>query len=133
MLKAGILKTFARSLCKLLLVPLCLSLTPSQTAWAQDYPTPDEALTTLLEGARSDCESKELLNKVLCEKRIRFGMNPSYAGFGVRSDGQWTGYQVDIARRFAAKLGIEAVFVPVSGADRIGALSDGRVDVVLAS
>ncbi len=131
--KAGILKTFARSMCKLLLVQLCLLLTLSQTAWAQDYPTPDEALITLLEAAQSDCESKDLLNKVLCAKRIRFGMNPGYAGFGVNTDGQWSGFQVDIARRIAAKLGVEAVFVGVTGGDRIGALSSGRVDVVLAS
>jgi ABC-type amino acid transport substrate-binding protein/ABC-type amino acid transport system permease subunit len=131
--KLGFLKAFIRPLCKLLLVPLCILLTPSQAVWAQEYSTPDEALTTLLEAARSDCKSKDLLNKVLCEKRIRFGVNPSYAGFSVRTDGQWAGYQVDIALRIAAKLGVEAVFVAVSGADRIGALADGRVDVVLAT
>lgn len=132
--KTGMLKTFIRPLCKLVLVPLCILLASFQTAWAQEYPTPDEALTSLLEAAKSNCgPNTDLLNKVLCEKRIRIGMNPSYAGFGVNAAGQWTGYQVDIARRFAATLGVEAVFVAVSGADRIGALSSGRVDVVLAS
>lgn len=130
-----VLKTIARSLCKLLLVPICIWLTPPEAARAQVFVSPTEALTTLLQSARSDCISNkaDLLNKVLCEKRIRFGVNPSYAGFGLRTNGQWAGYEVDIARRIAEKFGVEAVFVAVTGANRIGALSDGRVDVVLAT
>lgn len=131
----GILKTFTRSLRKLLLVPLCLGFTLFQAAWAQESMSPDEALTALLAAGRSDCGSNkaDLLNKVLCEKRIRFGVNPSYAGFGLRTDGQWSGYEVDIAQRIAAKFGVEAVFVAVSGSNRMSAVSDGRVDVVLAT
>jgi ABC-type amino acid transport substrate-binding protein/ABC-type amino acid transport system permease subunit len=129
------LKTFVLGLCKLLLVPVCVWLALSAPACAQASVSPDQALTTLLETARADCgpNKADLLNKVLCEKRIRFGVNPSYAGFGSRSDGQWVGYEVDIARAIADKFGVEAVFVPVTGANRIGALSDGRVDVVLAT
>lgn len=130
-----LLKTFTRSLRKLLLVPLCLGFALSQAAWAQESMSPDEALSTLLAAGRSDCRSNnaDLLNKVLCEKRIRFGVNPSYAGFGLRTDGQWAGYEVDIAQRIAAKFGVEAVFVAVSGSNRMSAVSDGRVDVVLAT
>jgi len=129
---------FTRSLCKLLAVPICVLLcvmfTPLQAAWAQDSKSPDEALTGLLGSARADCKpDTDLLNKVLCEKRIRFGVQASYAGFGSRKDGQWAGYEVDIAQHIAAKFGVEAEFVAVSGANRIGALSDGRVDVVLAT
>lgn len=128
------LMKFVRLLCKLLLVPLCILLSPTQAAWAQASESPDEALTTLLAAARSDCGPRtDLLNKVLCEKRIRFGINPSYAGFGLRTDSQWAGYEVDIARRIAEKFDVEAVFVAVTGANRIGALADGRVDVVLAT
>lgn len=126
--------TFNRSLCKLLLVSFCVVFPPFKAAWAQESKSPDEALTSLLRSARSDCKpDSDLLNKVLCEKRIRFGVQSSYAGFGLRTDGQWAGYEVDIAQHIAAKFGVEAEFVAVSGANRIGALSDGRVDVVLAT
>lgn len=129
------LKIITLSLCKLLLLLICIGLTPSQVVWAQASVSPDEALAKLLEDARVECgpNHADLLNKVLCEKSIRFGINPSYAGFGFRTDDQWAGYEVDIAKRIAAKFGVKAVFVPVSGAKRVGALSDDRVDVVLAT
>ena len=128
-------KTFSRFLYKVMLVPLCLLLTLAKPGWAQESVSPDEALATLLASARSDCTSAnpDLLRRVLCEKRIRFGLNARYAGFGFDTDGHWAGYEVDIARRIAAKFDVEAVFVSVTGANRIGALAEGRVDVILSS
>ena len=127
---------FSRFVCKLVFVPLFLVLTLSQFSWAQESASPDEALTTLLTAARSDCNAEkktDLLQTVLCEKRIRFGLNAHYAGFGFNNDGRWVGYEADIARRIAERFGVEAVFVPVTGATRIGALAEGRVDVVIST
>jgi ABC-type amino acid transport substrate-binding protein/ABC-type amino acid transport system permease subunit len=99
--------------------------------------SPDEALVTLLESARSDCnivKKTDLLQTALCAKRIRFGVSAGYPGFGFKSDDdQWVGYETDVARRIAARFGVEAVFVTVTGSNRIPALAEGRVDVVLST
>ena len=130
-------KAFSRSLCALVLGALCVLLTLSKPGWAQTSVSPDEALVTLLESARSDCniaKKTDLLQTALCAKRIRFGVHARYAGFGFKNDDdQWVGYETDVARRIAARFGVEAVFVTVTGTNRIGALAEGRVDVVLST
>ena len=130
-------QAFNRSLCTLMLVALCVLLALAKPGWAQTSVSPDEALVSLLESARSHCNAEkkpDLLQTVLCEKRIRFGVNAHYAGFGFKNDdNQWVGFETDIARRIAAKFGVDAVFVAVTGANRIGALAEGRVDVVLST
>ena len=126
-----------RSLCTVMLGALCVLLALSTPGWAQTSVSPDEALVTLLESTRSHCNAEkktDLLQTVLCQKVIRVGLNTQYAGFGFKNDDdQWVGYEADIARRLAAKFGVKAVFVPVTGANRIGALAEGRVDVVLST
>jgi ABC-type amino acid transport substrate-binding protein/ABC-type amino acid transport system permease subunit len=130
-------KALSRSLCALVLGALCVLLTLSKPGWAQTSVSPDEALVTLLESARSDCnivKKTDLLQTALCAKRIRFGVSAGYPGFGFKSDDdQWVGYETDVARRIAARFGVEAVFVTVTGSNRIPALAEGRVDVVLST
>ena len=123
-----------KSFCRILLL-LSVLLTLGKPGLAQESLSPDEALKNLLSSAVSNCklENSDLLHTVLCDKRIRFGLNARYAGFGFEKDGKWSGYEVDIARRIAAKLGVEAIFVAVTGANRIGALGEKRVDVVLST
>ena len=44
------------------------------------------------------------------------------------ANGEWTGFDTDMARAFAENLGLEIEFVPVEPADRVSALSSKTVD-----
>lgn len=100
---------------------------------------PDEALRKLLASATgpdgSNCRAseKDLLTTVLCDRRIKVGAKADYPGFGRRDETSWTGYEIDLARAIADELGARADFVAVTGANRISALAEGRVDLVIAT
>lgn len=59
------------------------------------------------------------------------GDNPPF-GF-VNAQGVQDGFDADIGRLFAAHLGVAAEFVPLAVANRIPALTTGRVDVLFAT
>lgn len=59
------------------------------------------------------------------------GDNPPF-GF-VNSQGVQDGYDADVGRLFAAYLGVQAEFAPLAVANRIPALTTGRVDVLFAT
>lgn len=59
------------------------------------------------------------------------GDNPPF-GF-VNSQGVQDGYDADVGRLFAAHLGVQAEFMPLAVANRIPALTTGRVDVLFAT
>ena len=59
------------------------------------------------------------------------GDNPPF-GF-VNPQGVQDGFDADVGRMFAASLGVEAEFVPLAVANRIPALTTGRVDVLFAT
>ncbi|MCB9946550.1 MAG: transporter substrate-binding domain-containing protein [Rhodospirillaceae bacterium] len=62
------------------------------------------------------------------------GVKADYAPFGSRnSDGEIVGYDVDIARGFAERLGVDLLLVPVTSADRLQKLERGDIDVVVAT
>ena len=51
----------------------------------------------------------------------------------VNTSGTQDGFDADIGRLFAAELGVKAEFVPLAVANRIPALTTGRVDVLFAT
>ncbi len=59
------------------------------------------------------------------------GDNPPW-GF-VNTSGQQEGFDADIARLFAKELGVEVEFMPLAVANRIPALTSGRVDILFAT
>lgn len=59
------------------------------------------------------------------------GDNPPW-GF-VNTSGQQEGIDADIARLFAKELGVEVEFTPLAVANRIPALTSGRVDILFAT
>lgn len=65
---------------------------------------------------------------------LRCGVDTGLSGFAEQVDGDWRGFEVDLCHAYAAAfLGdAEAVaFVPLTTADRFGALEDGRADILL--
>lgn len=80
------------------------------------------------------CTSIEsTLQDILCKERILVGVRDNYPGFGVRKGGEYVGFEIDLARRIAAMLGVEIVFKTVTPALRIRDLLENKVDLVLAT
>ncbi len=59
------------------------------------------------------------------------GTSPPF-GFLDRNTGMLVGYEVDIVKAIAARLGVKAVFTPVTAASRVPQLLEGNVDIVAA-
>jgi len=66
--------------------------------------------------------------KLLC------GVSQGIAGFSIKDDkGEWTGFDVDFCRALAAAIFNDpgkVEYVPLSAADRFGALKDKKIDVL---
>jgi SAM-dependent methyltransferase len=103
--------------------------------------TPDAALAKLIEDARAEaaaptaCTAANLdrLVRIFCENRIRPGVREYYPLFGTRQGEVRSGYDVDVARALAKRLGVEPVFVRVNAASRVPLLAEDRIDVILAT
>ena len=95
----------------------------------------DTLVTGLLHtAAAAPCTpDADSLVRVLCAGRLRVGVRSDYARFGIAQDGQFTGYEPELARRIAARLGLAVAFVPVTAATRISALGEDKVDLVIAT
>tara|TARA_R110001599_G_scaffold106921_22_gene268996 strand:- start:2266 stop:3927 length:1662 start_codon:yes stop_codon:yes gene_type:complete len=103
--------------------------------------TPDAALTRLIGEARIEaetpgtCEKPEIdrLIRIFCDGQIRAGIREKYPLFGTRKGDERFGYDVDVARAVASRLGVEPVFIRVKAATRIVLLDEDKIDVVLAT
>ncbi len=108
-------------------------------ARAQDVPAPDVALGGLLKDARAALPractqpNADRLTKVLCEKRIRIGVRETYPLFATGTGAKRQGYEIDVARTIADKLGVEVEFVRVVPASRIPLLAENRIDLAIAT
>ena len=74
---------------------------------------------------------------IVGEQSLRIGVKADQPGLGLRlPDGRFVGFDVDVARYVAAKLGVRPdhiTFVPVTSATRETALENGSVDMVFAT
>jgi glutamate transport system substrate-binding protein len=74
---------------------------------------------------------------VVGKQALRIGVKADQPGLGLRlANGSFAGFDVDVARYVAAKLGVRPdhiTFVPVTSATRETVLEDGSVDMVIAT
>ena len=74
---------------------------------------------------------------IVGRQTLRIGVKADQPGLGLRlPDGKFVGFDVDVARYVAAKLGVQPdhiTFVPVTSATREAALENGSVDMVFAT
>ena len=74
---------------------------------------------------------------IVGDQSLRIGVKADQPGLGLRlPDGRFVGFDVDVARYVAAKLGVRPdhiTFVPVTSATRETALENGSVDMVFAT
>lgn len=103
--------------------------------------TPDGALDSLIAEARSEagmpgtCAQTDLdrLVRIYCDGQIRAGIREKYPLFGTREGTERSGYDIDVARAVAARLGVEPVFTRVKAATRIPLLEEDKIDMVVAT
>ena len=111
----------------------------SSASWAAEDPSPDAVLTRLLQEQRAAlpgaCAPPRLdrLTSILCAGQIRVGVRDYYPLFGTRAGETRQGYEIDVARAIAAKLGVDVVFERVNAASRIPMLADDRIDLAIAT
>lgn len=72
--------------------------------------------------------------RVMSEGRVRIGVrfdNPPLSF--TTEDGQWVGFDVDLANALAEKLGVQIEMVRVDETTRISFLQEGKIDLAVAS
>lgn len=96
--------------------------------------TPDAALDALLAEARQECaQPGDRLSRVLCGGKLRAGVREYYPLFGTRDGTNHEGYEPDLARAIAKRLGVEIAFLRVNAASRIPLLAEDRIDLTIAT
>lgn len=119
----------------LLWLALLLGLSP---AFA-DQASPDAALAHVLGEARASLPgvcadpARDGLIRILCAGEIRVGVRNNYPLFATSEGDARSGYDIDVARAIAARLGVRPVWMPVRAATRIAALAEGDADLVIAT
>ena len=85
-------------------------------------------------GGNSSGENS-IVDKATNDKVLNIGVKPDQPGLGLQSSsGQYSGFDVDVARYVADKLGATKInFVPTLSANREAFLQQGKVDMVVAT
>lgn len=84
--------------------------------------------------AAAGCEAPaDALERVQCSGRLRVGVRSDYPSFAAMQGETRTGFEIDLARALAARLGVQPVFSTVTPANRLAVLGEGRVDLVIAT
>ena len=122
-----------RMLALIIVVLALLAARPSAAADATEA-----AIAALLAQARADAAQTchppaDRLAAILCAGRIVVGVRGDYPVFGTGPIDAPSGFEPDIARAIAARLGVAAAFRRVTSANRIAALGEGGVDLVIAT
>ena len=74
------------------------------------------------------------LDEIVGDGTIRIGVNPNFppmSSFGMTN--QLEGFDVDVGRRIAEALGVDAEFVTTEAAQRVPFLVSGRIDIALGA
>lgn len=70
---------------------------------------------------------------ILCDGVIRIGVRDGYARFATELKGERSGFEIEVARMLAEILAVDVEFVDVSPVTRISSLSDGAIDLAIAT
>jgi polar amino acid transport system substrate-binding protein len=103
--------------------------------------SPDAALVQLLDEARAaaaapgtcDRSGIDRLVGIFCSHLIRVGVRAEYPLFGMLTGDVRSGYEIDVARAIAHRLGVGIAFEKVKAATRVPMLAEGSVDLVIAT
>lgn len=85
-------------------------------------------------GASADTAGSSAFERVTEEGLVRVGVrfdNPPLSF--INDDGDWVGFDVDLANALAEQLGFEIEMVKIDGTTRISFLQEGKIDLAVAS
>src|SRR5262245_25846063 len=77
--------------------------------------------------------AQSALERVRANGRLRVGIDATYPPFGIAEGGEFSGFDVDIARAIARQLGVEPELVNASFDGVFPALQNGSFDVVISA
>ena len=81
--------------------------------------------------ATADAKS---LDDIISDGVIRIGINPNFPNMSTRNDaGEWEGFDINIGKAIAEKLGVEPEWVPTETAQRVPFLVSDRIDMSLGA
>ncbi len=105
---------------------------PNALANSVDY---EKALRIKIESTlQAGCgEPQSELAQVLCTKRLRFGVLINFPPFSVHEGTEFKGFEIDLAKVIAKRLGVQVEFLGVSVTNRIEKLINRDIDVILAA
>ncbi len=89
------------------------------------------ALSAGLLPARSQAAEKSTLDQVLERGVLRVGFDTFVPWAMKDKNGEYIGFEIDVARRVAADMGVEVEFVPTKWSGIIPALLTGKFDVII--
>jgi polar amino acid transport system substrate-binding protein len=73
------------------------------------------------------------IDDILKKGKLTVGMLVDLPPFGMMAEGKPDGYDADVARLMAGKLGVALEIIPVTGPNRIPYLLTGKVDLLVAT
>ena len=74
------------------------------------------------------------LDQIKADGTIRIGVFSDKAPFGyVDENGEYAGYDIELAKRLGEDLGVEVEYVSTEAANRVEYLQTGKVDIILAN
>lgn len=87
----------------------------------------------LLAKSSSTIDAQDQLSRILASRVLRVGVPQDFPPFGLLVNNELVGFDVSIAKMLASDLGVTAKLVAVASGDRLAALLEHRVDVVISS
>ena len=90
------------------------------------------ALALLLGGAMLHAGAADLLATVKARGTLKVALEGTYPPFNFKDGGTLAGYDVDVARLLAQRMGLKAEFISSEWASILAGLSAGRYDVIVS-
>lgn len=80
---------------------------------------------------RQELSAQSTLEQVIEKNRLRIGFSTFVPWAMKDKTGEFTGYEIEVARRLAEDMGVEAQFVPTKWSGIIPALLTGKFDIII--
>lgn len=89
------------------------------------------ASTTFSASLRQDLSKESNLEQILSKNRLRVGFSTFVPWAMKNKKGEFIGFEIDVAQKLAADMGVEIDFVPTKWSGIIPALLTGKFDVII--
>lgn len=80
---------------------------------------------------RQELSQQSTLEQVISKNRLRIGFSTFVPWAMKDKKGEFTGYEIEVARRLAEDMGVQAEFVPTKWSGIIPALLTGKFDIII--